>query len=77
MKNILSYPLGTLFHGSEIKEWITYHLQHETSKTKICKRMEEYLNIDDEDLYYLIHGDKCSSRENDFLVKRHIPLNTN
>lgn len=74
MKNILSYPLGTLFTGKEIKEWITYHTNNKTSKSRIAKKMIDYLTIDDNYLYCLTHGDTCSSRAKDFLVMRYKPF---
>lgn len=61
MKNILSYPVGTTFSGSEIKEWITYHLTHETSHTKTAKQMEEYLSVKDEETYVFYKGSYESS----------------
>ena len=74
MKNILSYPLGTVFRGKEIKKWILYHTNNNTSKSRIAKKMVDYLTIDDDDWYCLVHGDTCSSRANDFLVMRYKPF---
>ena len=61
MKNILSYPVGTTFSGSEIKKWITYHLTHETSHTKMAKQMEEYLSVKAEETYVFYKGGYESS----------------
>ena len=53
-KNILSYQPNTIFNGREIKEWIRFHIEHETSKSKIAKKMEHYLSIDDDNKYKII-----------------------
>lgn len=53
MKNILSYSLGTQFSGREIKDWITYHLDHQTSHTKQAKYLRRFLTVNDDDKYKL------------------------
>ena len=53
MKNILSYKKWTPISGKEIKEWIRYNLENETSHSKTAKKMEKYLNIDDNTMYFL------------------------
>ena len=69
MKNILSYKLGTIFSGREIKEWIKYHIENQTSKTNIAKRMMKYLNIADNEKYYLSKGNYLSSASfNEYIV---------
>ena len=75
MKNILSYKLGTVFKGREIKDWILYHTNNETSKSKIAKRMTEYLTIDNDEWYYLWKDPNAGSRANDYLVARYDPFN--
>lgn len=61
MKNILSYPVGTVFLGAEIKEWISYHLEHETSHTKEAKHMKKYLSVADDEEYVFTKGTYMSS----------------
>lgn len=56
MKNILSYPIGTVFDGKTIKEWITYNLEHETFHTKQARQMKRFLSIDDDGDYMYIRG---------------------
>ena len=53
MINILSYAPGTVFAGKEIKAWIRYHLEHETSHTREAKHMQRYLNISDHGKYII------------------------
>ena len=70
-RNILSCKPGTRFYGKEIKEWIKWHIDHETSKQKIAKQMERFLNIEDDQLYYLTKGNYSSSSSmNKYLVVR-------
>ena len=70
-KNILSYQPRTIFTGKEIKDWVQYHLEHDTSKTKFAKRMKGYLNLDDNGLYILCKDTYTSSaRCGDYLVQR-------
>ncbi len=61
MKNIISYKLGTSFTGREIKEWLQYHLTHETSKTKYAKQMARFLSVKDEEWYILMKDGYTSS----------------
>lgn len=42
MKNILSYKSGTVFSGKEIKDWIEYHITHQTSHTKQAIYLQKY-----------------------------------
>ena len=59
MKNILSYKLGTIFKGYEIKWWINQHLIcPDRLKRKMAKKMERYLfTLKDECDYYLSKDD--------------------
>lgn len=56
MKNILSYTPGTKIKGKEIKEWILYNINHQTSLSAEAKKMTKYLNIDDEKEYIISKG---------------------
>ena len=70
-KNILSFQPNTTFTGKEIKAWIQYHTTHETSKSKFAKRMKEYINLADDELYILTKDTYTSSaRYGDYLVQR-------
>lgn len=40
-KNLFSYPDGTVFTGFEILDFINYHVNHKTGKTKIAKYMRK------------------------------------
>ena len=63
MKNILSYSDKHIFKGSEIKEWIVYHTTHETSLSSEARKMQKFLNIDDDGDYFVTKGDyQASSR---------------
>ena len=70
-KNILSYQPNVIFTGKEIKSWIQYHTTHETSKSRMAKKMQGYMNIKDDGRYVLIRDqDRCSSRLGEYLVTR-------
>ena len=71
-RNIISYKLGTRFTGREIKDWIQYHLDNETSHTKVANTMRDYLNrLEDDVMYYLYKENyKSSENYNEYLVKR-------
>lgn len=56
MKNILSYTSDTKIKGKEIKEWILYNINHQTSLSREAKKMEKYLNIDDDQEYIINKG---------------------
>ncbi len=43
MKNILSFN-GKTISGREIKDWIFYHIEHETSYSRIAKSMVRYVD---------------------------------
>lgn len=45
-RNIISYKLGSVFTGKEIREWIEFHTTHKTSKSKVAKTMKKYMNLD-------------------------------
>ena len=49
MKNILSYI--TPVSGKEIKEWILYHLERQTSHTRDALKLKRYLNVKDTGMY--------------------------
>lgn len=58
-KNILSYTKNQTFTGREIKNWINYHIQNSTSKTKIALKLKKHLqDIDDNEKYFLIKKEK-------------------
>ena len=71
-KTNLSYKLGTRFKGKEIKDWIKYNLENNTSHTKVANTMKEYLNtLEDETIYFLYKENYRSSENyNEYLVKR-------
>lgn len=73
MKNILSYPVGTVFSGKIIKEWITYNLGNETSHTKQAKQMKRFLNIDDDGDYMYVREVYPSSAGKHLFVKVNKP----
>ena len=59
MKNILSCR-HELFTGKEIKEWIVYHTEHNTSKSRLAKYMLKYMNIENDTLYEVLPGkERC------------------
>ena len=60
-KNILSYQPHTLFTGKEIKDWIQYHTTHETSKSKIAKKMSQFCAINDAEFYTINRNDDRGS----------------
>lgn len=68
MKNILSYSLGTIFKGKEIKDWISYHTSNKTSKSKVARKLEKYSDIDDDDWYCL------GKDEHGYIVMRYKPF---
>lgn len=53
MKNILSYELGSLFTGKEIKEWILTNLNPNSSHFSVAKTLKPFLNLKDEKKYIL------------------------
>lgn len=69
LRNILSYPVGTIFSGKEIKDWIAYNLFHPSSKTLMAKRMEKYLNISDSRHYFLLRYTRPHALASDKYVK--------
>lgn len=70
-KNILSYKLGTVFTGKEIKEWIQFHLDNRTYRSSVARDMKKYLNIPDEGKYVL-HKDEYWASESygQYLVRK-------
>ena len=68
MKNILSYKSGTLFSGKEIKEWIRYQIENETSHYKEAVDMQRY-DVLDEARYYIYKGNYQASARH-FLITR-------
>ena len=74
MRNLLSYVGYESFTGKEIKDWITYHTENQTSKTKVAKTLVKYLNIKDDRLYRFIkETDRCSSRYGKYLIEEVLP----
>ena len=57
MRNILSFKPGTKIKGKEIKDWIRYHTENQTSHSSEAKKMTKYLNIDDDKYYKIYRGD--------------------
>lgn len=53
MKNILSYGIGTIFTGKEIKTWIKANLSPESSHFKTAKTLIPFLNLKDNMNYAL------------------------
>lgn len=53
MENILSFVNKPLT-GKEIKDWIDYHLCHQTEYTAMAQRMERFKNIDNSRLYKIV-----------------------
>lgn len=68
MKNILSYKSGTLFYGKEIKEWIRYQIENETSHYKEAVNMQR-CDVLDEARYYIDKGNYQASARH-FLITR-------
>lgn len=69
MKNILSYGCYKKFKGKDIKEWISYHVTNKTSYTKIALKMGKYLNIADEEYYFIKRGDYQAGKRNFCIIK--------
>lgn len=61
-RNILSYSSYTVFKGSEIKAWIRFYLDHDRgSKSRMARKMREYLNVEDNEDYTIRKNDRSSS----------------
>lgn len=61
MKNILSYqqPIS----GAEIKKWIRYHQENQTSHTKQANKMSRFLaTLKDNRMYKVAFADTCCGR---------------
>ena len=69
MKNILSYASGTKIKGKEIKEWIKFHTENQTEYTKEAKKMVGYLNISDNEEYYISKGNYQASERKFCIAK--------
>ena len=61
MKNILSFAPRTKIKGKDIKEWVRYHTENETSHSAEARGMIKYLNIDDEKFYIIRRGNYQAS----------------
>lgn len=65
MENILSFVNRPIF-GVKIKEWITYHIEHETEYSSTARSMTRYLNVLD-DRAYIVNlspaGTGCGERK--------------
>lgn len=63
MKNILSFRPGTKFLGKEIKEWVNYQCENNTSHKKMAQFIRDhYANISDNKYYTILlsyHGTGC------------------
>ena len=71
-RNILSCIRGTVFTGKEIKDWINWHVNNESSKSHIARQLAKYDNIDDDALYTIGKGDYRSSNSyNKFIIMRY------
>lgn len=55
-KNIISYKCGTVFVGMEIKEWINYHVYHDTSHTRQARQLVRFLTVNDNEQYVMTKG---------------------
>ena len=70
-KNILSYKLGTVFTGKEIKQWIQFHLDNRTYRSSVARNMKKCLNISDEGKYVLYKDEYwASANYGQYLVRR-------
>ena len=69
MKNILSYTNNEKFTGKEIKDWINYHINHQTSLSREAAKMKKYLNIDDNSMYVLQKGTYQASERRYCVIK--------
>lgn len=69
MKNILSYTNNEKFTGKEIKDWINYHINHQTSLSSEATKMKEYLNIDDNSMYVIQKGTYQASERRYCIIK--------
>lgn len=57
MKNLLTYKIGSVFTGKEIKEWIQFQLDNDTAYKKYAQEMTNYSSLlEDDKKYKLIHG---------------------
>lgn len=71
MRNILSLTHGEWLTGKEIKEWITFQIENETSHFKEAEKMRSYLTTLQDDRLYSVHrGDYQSARERFVAVRR-------
>jgi len=62
--NILSFQRPLL--GKEVKEWVSFHTEHETEYTAIAVQLKRFGNISDEANYRIVmrprkswHGKEC------------------
>ena len=70
-KNIISYKCGTAFMGKEIKDWINYHIHHDTSHTRQARQLVRFLTINDNEQYVITKGTCMGSLgEYLFIVER-------
>lgn len=45
MKNILSYPVGTVFSGQEINEWLDDQIKNHRGNFKVAMRLHQQYRI--------------------------------
>lgn len=53
MRNLLSYGVGAIFTGKEIKTWIKANLSPDSSHFKVAKTLTPFLNLKDNTNYIL------------------------
>lgn len=71
MRNILSLTHGEWLSGREIKDWISYQIENETSHMKEAEKMHSYLTSLQDDRFYSVHrGDYQSVKERFVAVRR-------
>lgn len=71
MRNILSLTHGEWLTGKEIKEWIAFQIENETSHFKEAEKMRSYLTTLQDDRLYSVHrGDYQSAKERFVAVRR-------
>lgn len=64
--------MGTNFSGKEIKEWIRYHTENDTSHSKVANKLIGYLETLSDDEVYMFYKNTYHSSEGymDYFIKR-------
>ena len=72
VKNILSFQPNNVLSGIEIKNWIRYNIENNTSHSKVAKRMVGYLETLEDDAKYTLYKEQYHSCAScgDYFVKR-------